>query len=106
MKISAAVLQLVIPSVAYASGGDILILMWMELGLFIAILIFTFVSKLALRYRAIVFSIYVISVIVATLSTSSLPYLDNIVLIGSISILLPVAACLLAWRWCVNQTKT
>ena len=103
---AAAVLPLVIPSVAYASGGDILSLMWIELGLFIAILVFTFVSKLALKYRATVFFIYVISVIIAMWSTSSLPYSDNIVLINSTSILLPIAACVLAWRWCVKQTKT
>jgi hypothetical protein len=101
-----AVLPLVIPSVAYASGGDILSLMWIELGLFIAILIFTFLSKLAIKYRAIVFFIYVISVIVAMWSTSSLPYSDNIVFINSTSILLPIGACLLGWRWCVKQSKT
>jgi hypothetical protein len=103
MKISAAALPLVIPSVAYASGGDILSLIWIELGLFIAILIFAFVSKLALKYRAIVFFTYVISVIVAMWLTSSLPYSDNLILINGTSIIFPIAACAFAWRWCVKQ---
>jgi hypothetical protein len=88
MKISAPALPLVIPSVAYASGGDILSLMWIELGLFIVILIFAFVSKSSLKYRLIVFFTYVISVVVAIWLTSSSLYSDNLMLINGTSIIL------------------
>ncbi|MBC3872584.1 hypothetical protein [Undibacterium flavidum] len=94
MKINAAILPLAIPSVAYASGGDILSLMWIELGLFIAILIFSFASKLALKYRATIFFTYVISVAIAIWLTSSMPYLDNLILINSTNFLLPIIACI------------
>lgn len=103
--IRAAVLPLMIPSIVYASGGDILSLMWIELGLFIAILVFISVSRLPLKYRATVFFTYVITVIISTWLTSTVPYLDNIFLINSTSILIPITGCLLAWRWCVKQSK-
>lgn len=106
MKISPAILPLVMPSVAYASGGDVLGLIFIELGMFAAILIFLFVSKLPSKYRATVFFVLVASVTVAMWLTSSLPYSDNIVLINTTNIIFPVVACAFTWRWCAKQTKT
>lgn len=93
------------PSITYASGGDILSLVWIEFGLFFAILIFLFISKLDLKYRATVFVVYVISVIISTWSTSSLAYLENSNFINCTSTIIPLAASGFAWWWCVKQTK-
>lgn len=105
MKNSPIYFLLAVPSVAYASGGDVLSLMFIELGLFAAILIFLFFSKLASKYRATVFFTYLMSVIIAMWLTSSLPYSDNLVLINTTNTIIPIVACVFAWIWCVKQTK-
>jgi uncharacterized membrane protein YccC len=105
MKISPIYFLLAVPSVACASGGDVLSLMFIELGLFAAVLIFLFFSKLASKYRATVFFTYVMSVIISMWLTSSLPYLDNLVFINTANAIIPIIACVFAWMWCIKQTK-
>jgi hypothetical protein len=95
---------LVLPSLAHASGGDVLSLLWLEVLLFIAAVIFMFISKLTLKLRSIVFLSYLISTFASIWLFPDLPYSKNIVLINSVTILVPIVTCGLVWFWC-NQHK-
>ena len=80
--------------------------MWLEIALFVAVVAFILVEKLAPKYKAYVFLAYMISVSASLWITRDLPYGESIVLIYSLCILLPVIVTLLTWGWCAKLSKT
>lgn len=104
MKIRISVF-LIIPTVAHASGGDVLNLLWLEVGLFVVTVIFLLTSKLRKIHRFIIFLSYFISALITLGLTANLPYSDNQVFINSLNLLLPIIACTLVWWWSVKESK-
>jgi hypothetical protein len=103
---SKLVLLTLFPTFAHASGGDILSLIWLELGLLITVMVLIFATKLSLKSKLIVFFAYIVSAILAFGLTSGLPYTKNLVLINTVSILVPVIVTVITWTWRANRTQT
>jgi hypothetical protein len=86
------------PRTAIASGGDVLLLLLLEIGLFIAVLVGILVFRLGLKRSAVIFSCYLLSSFIAIGITNQIPYLDNLLLINTICIGVP----LLVWMVSLN----
>jgi len=91
------------PSLAIASGGDILLLMWLEAGLFIFVLVFIFFINLKFKCKILIFVSYFMSTFIALFLTSGMPYSQNIILVNSISITIPLLGLFATWKWCIDK---
>jgi len=78
---------------------------WVEAGLFLAVLIFLFMSQLRFKYKAAVFLVYLSSEAVVFWLTADIPYRANTMIVNAISILIPVFTTLAAWYSCVGHQK-
>jgi hypothetical protein len=74
------------PTVSYASGGDVLSLMWLELILLIVVLLSVAFGNLTFAGKGVVLFTYASGAIVPWWFTSSWPYSDNLMLINTIDI--------------------
>ena len=104
MKNIASILIL-FPAFAMASGGDVLLLMWLEAGLFIIVLVFIFFINLKFKCKILIFVSYLISTYIALFLTSGIPYSQNIILVNSISIIVPLLGIFMTWKWCIHNKK-
>jgi hypothetical protein len=86
------------PRTAIASGGEVLSLLLLEIGLFIAVLVGILVFRLGLKRSAVIFSCYLLGSFIAIGITSQMPYLDNLLLVNTICIGIP----LLVWMVSLN----
>ena len=89
------------PGIAYASGNDVLSLMWLEILLFIAVIISLVMVKLPIAQRFLVFALYAVSAVAILIATKDMPYSKNIYLINSACTLIPaiIWASSLAYLW-------
>ncbi len=77
------------PLAAHASGGDVLGLFWLELGLFSLVIISLLLTKVAFKKKMMVFSGYFASVFATLFVVSDIPYSTNLIFINFVSIALP-----------------
>ncbi|GAB3357505.1 hypothetical protein GCM10027430_26870 [Lysobacter tyrosinilyticus] len=84
------------PQLALASGGDVLSLIWLEVGLLGLVLGSLVMLRLSALRSLVVFGAYLIAASVALYITRDWPYLDNIVVINSLFVGLPFLAWLVA----------
>lgn len=89
-KVIIAVLSLLITSNVMASGGDILSLLWLQLLLFIIVLVMTIKSSLNFIQKLAMFVIYVISVYVSFIYVENLSYSEHNFFINLISFGVPI----------------
>jgi len=97
---------LLFPISAHASGGDILSLIWLEVGLFVCVAILMFISSFEFKHKLIIFTVYIGSAIAALGITSSMPYSENLIFINIISVIIPILASAITWGWCAKHAKT
>jgi hypothetical protein len=81
---------LLYPTVSLASGGDVLLLLWLEAALFLAVVLSVVVIKLPWTMRVILFALYVVAVLVPWYATENMPYAANSVLINFVCIGAPI----------------
>ena len=86
------------PSLLFANGGDVLILMWLEIALVIAVgLLLTFIKR-SYKGKVIIGLLYMISVVLTLWATSNIPYTQNILMINAVCIGVPTVFMLLGVR--------
>ncbi len=78
------------PSLLMASGGDVLMLMWLEIGLFIAMMLFLAFVERSVKGKLTIILFYIISVGLTLWITSNLPYIKNMLMINTICIGVPM----------------
>jgi hypothetical protein len=93
--IALSALLSVAPS-AWASGGDLLSLVWLEAGLFALVLSSVLLLKLSAARALGVFSAYIAGALLGLYLTSDWPYQENLVAINTICVGLPLASWALA----------
>ncbi len=96
---------LLFPVNAYASGNDVIYFAWLEISLFIIMVIFMFVSKLNIKYRIFVFIAYIISMPISFWTMNFIPVDYGSSFINNINILMQIFFCGAAWVWCVRKLK-
>jgi hypothetical protein len=80
------------PATVLASGGDVLILLWLEVLLFVVALILSAaVRKLSWTTRTLLFLAYIAAVFATSWATADMPYSANQVLIISVAFGIPAA---------------
>lgn len=94
-KIPVAI-ALTVPTPAFASGGEVFTLLWLELALLLAVVASILFSRLPFRYRLGVFVAYCLDQALALSLVGDLPYLANQLLVNTVSILVPLGSWLAA----------
>jgi len=105
MRFKAVVVLFLLPTLAHASGGDILGLFWLEVVLFVGVLAVLLTTRAAVKCKLSIFVAYILSVIASLWFTEGLPYLKNLVLVNSICFFVPLATTVVAWRWCAKRSQ-
>lgn len=92
-----------LPQVAKASGGEVLALVLLEVGLFIAVFVGFIVFRLGLKRSTIIFCLYLFSAFAPIFITDHMPYLDNLLLINTICIGIPLLTWLISLNYFLKQ---
>jgi hypothetical protein len=87
---------LTLPQLAFASGGDVLSLLWFEFLLFVFVAVSLLVLRASPQRKLAVFGVYLLSTTCALLLTSDWAYSDNQAKINALSVGLPFVAWLVA----------
>ena len=95
-KVTTSIL-LLSPSLSWASGGDVLSLLWLNLLVFLIVIISLFLAHFPTKQKLTVFIVYFIANAVALISTSDMPYSNNIYLINTVSTAVPFIAWLVTY---------
>jgi hypothetical protein len=104
-KVLASIL-LLSPCLAWASGSEVLSLLWLGALVFAVVLISLYLAKFQAKQKLIVFGVYLVAALVAFLSTSGIPYLKNMYLINTINTVLPLTAWLVIYVYYSKKQKT
>jgi len=104
-KPSLFLLLLLFPTNAYASGNDVIYFAWLEISLFIVMVIFMFASKLNIKYRAFVFMTYIISMPISFWAMNFIPESYGSSLMNNLNILVQIFFCGSAWIWCAHKSR-
>ncbi|MFC0349913.1 hypothetical protein [Undibacterium danionis] len=91
------------PRTAMASGGEVLALLLLEAGLFIAVLAGLLVFRLGLKRSTIIFSLYLLSLFASIYITGQMRYLDNLILINTICIGVPLLVWIISLNYFLRQ---
>jgi hypothetical protein len=89
-------LILALPAQAFASGGEVLSLLWLEFALFVAVVVSLIFSRLPFHYRIVIFSAYCLGHAVAFGLVGGLPYVANRLVVNLVSVLVPLTLWLAA----------
>jgi len=69
--------MLIFPSLAMASGGEVLSLLWLSFLVFVIVVVSLFLSKFTEKQKTVVFFVYLVAALFGFIATSSMPYLKN-----------------------------
>ena len=94
------------PSLACASGGDVLSLLWLSFLVFIVVLISLFLTKFTTKQKLHIFLVYLAAALIGFMATSGLPYTKNIYLINTINTALPLLAWASIYVYYIKNKKT
>jgi hypothetical protein len=98
---------LTVPSTAWASGGEVLSLLWLECALFALVVSSLFVLRLTVMRKLLVFGAYFLAAAGVLYATRDWPYSANLMTINAISIGLPFLSWLLAVLYfCFRRRQT
>jgi hypothetical protein len=89
MRLSPLTVAFLYPATSLASGGEILVTLWLEAILFVAVLVSVTRSGLTWVARLSVFGAYLIAVTLSWVATSDMPYEANHLLINAVCVGLP-----------------
>lgn len=97
-------LVLALPAQAFASGGEVLTLLWLEFALLVAVAVSLIFSKMPFRYRMVIFFAYCLGQAVAFGIVGGLPYVENRLVVDLVSVSVPLtfwlAALVISKRSC------
>jgi hypothetical protein len=109
MKSVPVAVALLYPALSVASGGDILLLLWLEAALLAAVVLSLAFSRLPWVPRLLLFALYMAAFAVPLYATKNMPYTANQVLINFVCIGAPTlvffGGLILAMRWRKNITS-
>lgn len=88
---SLVLLTAFIPSLAYASGNDVLSLFWLQMVVLLVVIAGIFASSLRANGNLFVLLAYAVGVTTPLYITSSWPYTENIYLINTLCTATPLA---------------
>ena len=97
MRRPAVALTVLLPSAAYASGGDILTLFWLELVLLVAVLISLALGRLTAKGKVVVLTAYLVGAVLPWWLTADWPYSANLFLIDALCVGVPLLLWLLTF---------
>ncbi len=86
------------PTTVYASGGEVLGLVWLEVGLLLAVITCLLLSRLQLSRKVLLFVVYVVSAVGAAALSLVLPLAQNLYAVGAVCLLPPVLVLALVWK--------
>ena len=96
---------LLTPSLALASGSEVLSLLWLQVLVFIIVLVSIFLAKFSVKQKLVVFCVYLATAIIAFTATSDMPYLNNMYLINTIDTAAPLIAWLAIYAYYLKKQK-
>jgi hypothetical protein len=79
-----------VSSNAFASGGDVLLNLWLQALLLVAVLISLIALKQRFLRRLVIFSAYCLGHLIAFLLVGNLPYSANRLTVDIVSIIMPL----------------
>ena len=85
-------LSVALSAPAQASGGNVLGLLWAELLLFVLVVVSLYFVKISFKNKIMIFGFYFLATVCAIWLTAGIPYSNNVILINTISIALPILA--------------
>jgi hypothetical protein len=92
-----------LPQLAKASGGEVLVMLLLEAGLFIAVLVGLIVFRFGLKRSTVILCLYLLSAFTSIFITDHIPYLDNLLLINTICIGIPLLTWLISLNYFLRQ---
>ena len=90
---------LLTPSIAWASGNEILSLLWLNFLVFLIVVTSLFLAKFTARQKLVVFTVYLVTNVVTLIGTSVIPYLENMYLINTVATAIPLVAWLAIYAY-------
>jgi hypothetical protein len=86
MRFIPLTIALLYPAVSLASGGDVLLLLWLEAVLFVAVVLSVVVSGLPWATRVLLFAAYLAAVLTPLFAIQNMPYTANRLFINIVCI--------------------
>jgi hypothetical protein len=95
------------PVTVLASGGEILLLFWLEAALFVvAVMLSATVRPLPWTARLLLFLMYLATVLLTWFATGGMPYDANHVLINAVCVGIPAAVLFVGYFLALRRAKT
>lgn len=82
---------------AFASGGDVLSLAWLQVALLVSVLASLSIFKLSASKKVVVFAAYLAALLLSAAMVWNVPYTANEFLVAAVSVGIPF----LAWLGCL-----
>ncbi len=98
-----ACLTYLFPSLAFASGSDILTLIGLEFVVFVIVLGSIFIGKLNQKAKGIVFIAYLVGAAIPWYITQDWPYTDNLFKINTLCISIPLVFWITSYLVCSKK---
>ena len=90
MRLFLLITLYLVTSNAFASGGDVILNLWLQALFFVAVLISLIKLKQRFQYRLIIFFAYFLGHLVAYFFVGNLPYSANRLTVDIVSIIIPL----------------
>ena len=97
------ILLSLIPSIAFASGGQVLSLFWSSLIVLLIVSMSLIVSKMALFHKVAIFITYIVASVISFAATADMPYGKNQEIIIVINTVIPLFTWFIVFKYYENK---